>query len=158
MPGIGLEYRFPFVGTIGTSGTQTIEPIAQIIARPNETLIGKVPNEDAQSLVFEDTSLFEWNKFTGYDRAEGGVRANVGVQYTITGANDFYANVLFGQSYQVAGRNSFSQPDLVHTGLDSGLEFWELGLYRPLPDLSEHELLLRDPWAVRPERFRVEPA
>ena len=122
MPGIGLEYRFPFVGTIGTSGTQTIEPIAQIIARPNETLIGKVPNEDAQSLVFEDTSLFEWNKFTGYDRVEGGVRANVGVQYTITGADDFYANVLFGQSFQVAGRNSFSQPDLVNTGLDSGLD------------------------------------
>jgi LPS-assembly protein len=122
MPGIGLEYRFPFVGTIGTSGTQTLEPIAQIIARPNETLIGKVPNEDAQSLVFEDTSLFEWNKFSGYDRTEGGVRANVGVQYTITGADDFYANILFGQSYQVAGRNSFSQPDLVHTGLDSGLD------------------------------------
>ncbi|WP_246504926.1 LPS-assembly protein LptD [Microvirga antarctica] len=122
MPGVGLEYRFPFVGTIGTSGTQTLEPIAQIIARPNETLIGKVPNEDAQSLVFEDTSLFEWNKFTGYDRSEGGVRANVGLQYTVTGANDFYANVLFGQSYQVAGRNSFSKADFVNTGLDSGLD------------------------------------
>lgn len=122
MPAIGLEYRFPFVASLGTSGTQIIEPIAQIVARPNETRIGHLPNEDAQSLVFDDTSLFDWDKFSGYDRAEGGVRANVGVQYTVTGADGFYANVLFGQSYQVAGRNSFRQADLANVGLESGLD------------------------------------
>jgi len=122
MPAVGIEYRFPFVASIGTSGTQIIEPIAQIIARPNETRIGHLPNEDAQSLIFDDTSLFEWDKFSGYDRAEGGVRANLGLQYTVTGADGFYANVLFGQSYQVAGRNSFRQGDLANVGLDSGLE------------------------------------
>lgn len=122
MPAIGLEYRFPFVADLGTSGTQIIEPIAQIIARPNETRIGHLPNEDAQSLVFDDTSLFDWDKFSGYDRAEGGVRANVGIQYTVTGADGFYANALFGQSYQVAGRNSFRQGDLANVGLDSGLD------------------------------------
>lgn len=122
MPAIGLEYRFPFVASLGTSGTQIIEPIAQIIARPNETRIGHLPNEDAQSLVFDDTSLFDWDKFSGYDRAEGGVRANVGLQYTVTGADGFYANLLFGQSYQVAGRNSFRQGDLANVGLESGLD------------------------------------
>ena len=81
-----------------------------------------MPNEDAQSLVFDDTSLFEWNKFTGYDRAEGGVRANIGAQYTLTGANGFYTNALVGQSYHLAGRNSFEQGDLVNVGRDSGLE------------------------------------
>jgi LPS-assembly protein len=121
-PAIGLEYRYPFIASLGTSGQQILEPIAQVIARPNETRIGNLPNEDAQSLVFDDTSLFDWDKFSGYDRAEGGVRANLGVQYTITGANDFYANVLFGQSYQIAGRNSFRQADLANVGLDSGLE------------------------------------
>ncbi|WP_441998156.1 LPS-assembly protein LptD [Microvirga sp. 2TAF3] len=122
MPAVGLEYRFPFVASLGTSGTQTLEPIAQIIARPSETRIGRLPNEDAQSLIFEDTTLFDWDKFSGYDRAEGGTRANVGLQYTVTGANDFYANILFGQSYQVAGQNSFAKPDLVNTGLNSGLD------------------------------------
>ncbi|NIX77079.1 LPS-assembly protein LptD [Microvirga terricola] len=122
MPGIGLEYRFPFVADLGTSGTQTLEPIAQIIARPNETRIGRLPNEDAQSLIFDDTSLFNWDKFTGYDRAEGGLRANVGLQYTVTGADGFYANVLFGQSYQLAGLNSFRTSDLVNTGVESGLD------------------------------------
>jgi LPS-assembly protein len=121
-PAIGLEYRYPFIASLGTSGQQIVEPIAQIIARPNETRIGSLPNEDAQSLVFDDTSLFDWDKFSGYDRAEGGVRANLGVQYTVTGADNFYANVLFGQSYQIAGRNSFRQGDLANVGLDSGLD------------------------------------
>ncbi len=53
MPTVGLEYRYPFVG-IESWGTQTIEPIGQIIARPNETEIGKLPNEDSQSLIFDD--------------------------------------------------------------------------------------------------------
>ncbi|ANY80696.1 organic solvent tolerance protein [Microvirga ossetica] len=122
MPAVGVEYRFPFIGSIGTSGQQILEPIAQVIARPNETRVGRLPNEDAQSLVFDDTSLFDWDKFSGYDRVEGGVRANIGVQYTVTGADDFYANVLFGQSHQLAGRNSFRQPDLANVGLESGLD------------------------------------
>jgi LPS-assembly protein len=122
MPAVGVEYRYPFIASLGTSGKQILEPIAQVIARPNETGIGSLPNEDAQSLVFDDTSLFDWDKFSGYDRAEGGVRANLGVQYTVTGADDFYANVLFGQSYQIAGRNSFRQGDLANVGLDSGLD------------------------------------
>ncbi len=122
IPAVGLEYRYPFVADLGTSGRQVIEPIAQIIARPNETRIGNLPNEDAQSLIFDDTSLFDWDKFSGYDRAEGGVRANLGIQYTVTGADNFYASALFGQSYQVAGRNSYRQGDLANVGLDSGLE------------------------------------
>ena len=39
------------------------------------------PNEDSQSLVFDDTNLFEWDKFAGYDRQEGGTRANLGFLY-----------------------------------------------------------------------------
>ena len=58
---------------------------AQIVARPNETRIGRLPNEDAQSLVFDDTTLFNWDKFSGYDRVEGGVRGNIGGQYSFTG-------------------------------------------------------------------------
>ena len=81
MPTVGLEYRYPFI-SVQSWGTQTIEPIAQIIVRPNETSIGKLPNEDSQSLIFDDSNLFRVDKFAGWDRVEGGGRANVGVQYT----------------------------------------------------------------------------
>ncbi len=122
MPAVGMEYRFPLVASAGRWGSQVIEPIAQIIARPNETRVGRLPNEDAQSLVFDDSNLFNWDRFAGYDRTEGGVRANYGLQYTVAGGDGFYANAMIGQSVHLAGRNSFTQRDLVNTGGDSGLD------------------------------------
>lgn len=121
MPTIGLEYRFPFIA-VHSWGTQTLEPIAQIIARPNETSIGKVPNEDAQSLVFDDSNLFRVDKFSGWDRVEGGGRANYGLQYTAQVNGAGAVNMLFGQSYHLFGTNSFEVGDTTNTGLDSGLD------------------------------------
>jgi len=121
MPTVGLEYRYPFIGIQGW-GTQTIEPIAQLIVRPNEPAIGKLPNEDAQSLVFDDTNLFKVDKFSGWDRVEGGGRANAGLQYTAQFNRGGNFNVLFGQSYQLFGLNSFAVGDITNTGLGSGLD------------------------------------
>jgi LPS-assembly protein len=121
MPTVGLEYRYPFIST-QSWGTQTFEPIAQVIARPNETQIGRWPNEDAQSLVFDDSNLFRVDKFSGWDRVEGGGRANYGAQYTAQVNNAGFVNLLFGQSYALFGQNSFAQGDITNTGLDSGLD------------------------------------
>lgn len=121
MPAVGLEYRYPFISA-ETWGTQTIEPIAQVIIRPDETDIGKFPNEDAQSLIFDDTNLFEVSKYSGYDRVEGGGRANVGIQYTANFNNGGQINALFGQSYQLFGQNSYAYEDMANTGAESGLE------------------------------------
>jgi LPS-assembly protein len=121
MPAVGVEYRYPFVD-VQPWGTQTAEPIAQVIIRPNETQIGKFPNEDAQSLVFSDTNLFSVDKYSGYDRVEGGSRANVGFQYTAQINRAGSLNVLFGQSYSLFGQNSFEMGDITNTGLESGLD------------------------------------
>ena len=121
MPTVGLEYRYPFIGT-QSWGTQTVEPIAQIIVRPNEQAVGKLPNEDAQSLVYDDTNLFKVDKFSGWDRTEGGGRANAGLQYTAQANRGGFFNVLFGQSYQLFGQNSFAAGDVSNTGLNSGLD------------------------------------
>jgi LPS-assembly protein len=120
MPTVGLEYRYPFIN-VQPWGTTTIEPIAQVIIRPNESYAGKLPNEDAQSMVFDASNLFSVDKFSGYDRVEGGGRANVGVQATTQFDRGGSVNVLFGQSYQLFGLNSFAVADLTNTGLDSGL-------------------------------------
>lgn len=123
MPTIGVDYRYPFVATTG-SITHQFEPIVQLIVRPNETHIGEVPNEDAHSLVYDDANLFEIDKFSGYDRIEGGTRANAGVQYSLQTAEGLRASALFGQSYHLSGLNSFAQgaTDINGTGLDSGIE------------------------------------
>jgi len=121
MPTVGLEYRYPFI-SVQSWGTQTIEPIAQVIARPNEPQVGKWPNEDAQSLIFDDTNLFKVDKFSGWDRVEGGGRANYGITYTAQFNHGGAFNALFGQSYSLFGQNSFAQMAAANTGLDSGLD------------------------------------
>jgi len=123
MPAVGAEARWPFI-SVHSWGTQIVEPIGQIIVRPNETHIGEFPNEDAQSLVFDDTNLFSIDKYSGYDRVEGGTRANVGVQYTANIHRFGMINMLFGQSYHLAGKNSYAEydADVANTGAESGLE------------------------------------
>jgi LPS-assembly protein len=121
MPTVGVEYRYPFIN-VQSWGTQTFEPIAQVIVRPNETQAGKFPNEDAQSLIFDDSNLFRVDKFSGWDRVEGGGRTNYGAQYTMQFNQGGFINMLFGQSYQLFGANSFAMGGTTNTGLDSGLD------------------------------------
>ena len=121
MAAAGVTYRFPFVAR-QWGMTHVVEPIGQIITRPGEININRIPNEDAQSLVFDDTTLFEVNKFSGYDRVEGGTRANIGAKYSITGDGGASANVMFGQSFHLAGVNSFANGGAAGVGPQSGLD------------------------------------
>lgn len=121
MPAAGIEWSLPVMATVGQS-THVFEPMAQVIVRPNETMAGQLPNEDAQSLVWDDSLLFAKDKFSGYDRLEGGTRLNAGIHYLGTFSNGMSVDGVFGQSYQLAGANPFASPDLADTGKFSGLE------------------------------------
>jgi LPS-assembly protein len=115
----GATVSYPWVASTGAV-SHVIEPIGQIVAHNKSVRQDGLPVEDAKSLVFDDTNLFETSKFSGYDRLETGVRANVGMQYTFQGPVG-YARVLAGQSYHLSGRNAYDE-----TGTDfsavSGLE------------------------------------
>jgi LPS-assembly protein len=121
MPTVGLEYRYPFIN-VQPWGTTTVEPIAQVIIRPNESYAGKLPNEDSQSMTFDTSNLFSVDKFSGYDRVEGGGRANAGVQATTQFDHGGTVTAVFGQSYQLFGLNSFAVADATNTAIDSGLD------------------------------------
>ena len=125
----GIEYRYPFIASTG-SVTHVIEPIGQIIARPSS--VGDqqdIPNEDALSLVFDDTLLFDIDKFSGYDRIETGTRANVGVRYTAQFASGAYGRAVFGQSYQLAGSNEYDTEFYKTSGLATDTSDYVGGLY-----------------------------
>ncbi len=113
MPTLGLEYKWPFISLMEW-GAQTITPIAQVIASPGEVKAGRISNEDSQMVEFDDLSLFSHNKFDGLDRVEGGVRANLGFNYRVEHVSGGYAAFTFGESFHLAGRNSF--------GADTGLQ------------------------------------
>ena len=119
----GLEFRWPWLFA-GANSSHVLEPMAQLLVRPNEAY-GRtldIPNEDAQSFVFDAATLFERDKFSGFDRVEGGTRANLGMRYTGSFWSGWSANGIFGQSYHIAGDNPFASPDLVNVGAYSGLE------------------------------------
>jgi LPS-assembly protein len=105
-----------------------VAPTAQIIARPNSIDQFRTPDEDARSLIFDDTLLFDTDRFSGYDRLETGTRANVGVEYTLQTAAGLYARAVFGQSLHLAGDNPFEPPPgfdstgVNNFNLDSGLD------------------------------------
>ena len=122
----GAEYRYPFIATTG-SVAHVFEPIGQIIGRPDSVGIdqSEIPNEDAKSLVFDDTILFDIDKFSGYDRIETGTRANVGGRYTAQFANGAYIRAVAGESYQLAGQNPFD----INSGLGTRSSDYVTGLY-----------------------------
>lgn len=123
----GLEYRFPFVAhTQGAS--HVLEPIAQVVTRTDLDRKSQleVSNEDSRSLVFDDTLLFDTDKFSGYDRIETGTRANVGVQYTLQNYTGGYMRAVFGQSYHLDGDNAYA--------LDTSTEINRSGLQRDESD------------------------
>lgn len=121
MPAVGLEYRYPFIATFD-GGNQILEPVAQIVVRPDEQRIGELPNEDAQSIVFDTTTLFDLDKFSGFDRSEGGTRLNIGLNYKLQLDSGYYVSGHFGRSYHLAGENSYATPDILGATQDSGLE------------------------------------
>ena len=121
MPTLGFEARYPLLVQT-TNASHVIEPIAQLFIRPDiddPTL----PNEDAQSLVFDSTTLFQRDKFSGYDRIESGTRANVGLRYAGQFDSGLNIDAVFGQSFHLFGRNPYARrDDLINVGEASGLE------------------------------------
>lgn len=107
----GVTVAYPWIAN-GPDASHIIEPIGQIITRQASVTQRELPDEDARSLVFDDTNLFEVTKFSGYDRTEMGTRANVGVQYTFQSNNGGYARFLAGQSFHLAGDNVYKGPGL----------------------------------------------
>ncbi|MBM3544148.1 MAG: LPS-assembly protein LptD [Alphaproteobacteria bacterium] len=125
----GMEYRYPFIAYTRNIA-HVLEPIGQIIVRPNS--VGdqfEIPNEDALSLIYDDTILFDIDKFSGFDRIETGTRANVGARYTAQFAGGAYVRAVAGQSYQLAGQNPFDTAFYDTTGLETADSDYVTGIY-----------------------------
>ena len=106
LPSGSVDLRYPWVAAFGQS-QHVIAPVAQIVAATDETRRSDIGNEDSHSLSFDSNSLFLHDRFTGLDRYEGGTRANLGLQYSILGNSGKTLRASIGQSYHLAGKNSF---------------------------------------------------
>ena len=115
MPAVGVDWSLPVLIQTAHS-TNIIEPRAQLIVRPDEMMAGELPNNDAQSLVFDTSNLFDHDKFSGFDREEGGTRLNVGIHYNGTFDSGASVDATFGQSLHLAGTNSYAVTDISGVG------------------------------------------
>lgn len=120
-PIAALDIRYPLVAT-SPGMTHLVEPIAQIVYRGASSIMPGITNEDSQSAVFDDTNLFSYNRFTGMDRQETGLRLNVGGRYLASSDDGSYLELVAGQSFQLAGTNVFAVPNTMQVGVGSGLE------------------------------------
>ncbi len=105
----GVLAAYPWIAN-GNNASHVIEPIGQVIGRTAKVTQRHLPDEDAKSLVFDDTNLFDLDKTSGWDRIETGTRANVGMQYTFQAHSGGTARLLAGQSFHLSGDNIFNNP------------------------------------------------
>ena len=118
-PIAALDIRYPLLArTVGAA--HVIEPIAQLVYRDGEAVPG-ITNNDSQGFVFDDTNLFSFNRFSGADRQETGLRANVGGQFQTSFDNGGWLSGLMGQSFHLAGANGFNATDGSTAGIGSGM-------------------------------------
>lgn len=115
-PQLGLNWRFPFVKTTRSS-SQTIEPIINFVAGPNGGNPSDIPNEDSQAFEFDDTNIFELNRFEGTDRVTSGGRVDYGLKAALFDSDLGASQVFIGQSYQLWGNSAFDSG----SGLDTDL-------------------------------------
>ena len=100
-PAVGVELRWPLASR-GTGATHMLEPVAQLVWSPrrddgdDDGRTGggdrdgdgdadegdEVPNEDSTLAEFDEGNLFSFNRSPGWDRREGGLRANLGLTWT----------------------------------------------------------------------------
>jgi LPS-assembly protein len=119
-PIAAMDVRWPVIAVNGYD-THLFEPIAQIVYRGSSTTLTGITNDDAQSFVFDDTNLFSYNRFSGADRQETGLRANIGGRYLANFEDGSWLQLIGGQSYHLAGLNALGVPDTSQTGTSTGL-------------------------------------
>jgi len=66
------------------------------------------PNEDSIQVEFEETNLFSTNRFPGFDEKELGLRANVGVNYTIYNPSGWNFGSTVGRVFRKRNLGQFS--------------------------------------------------
>jgi LPS-assembly protein len=119
-PIAAVDVRMPLVAR-SNGVSQVIEPIGQLVYRASDVTAVGITNDNAQSFVFDDTNLFSYNRFSGTDRQETGLRANLGGHYQANFDNGNWLDLIGGESFQLAGPNAFAAADPTEVTTGQGL-------------------------------------
>jgi len=134
----GLDVSYPLIKR--TAGADVIlEPVAQLSVSTDPDLDPRIPNEDAQVVELDESSLFRMDRFPGYDLVEGGARFTAGGRATIRWTEGRSASLFVGRSHRFDEEDGFRVPLADHptrlydpTGLASETSDWVVqGTFSP---------------------------
>ncbi len=103
VPQAGLSWRYPLAGNFDIDNrrlTKYIEPVVFMVASPNVGRGSKIPNEDSQAFEFDESNLFSFKRFPGYDRIAGGHRIDYGVNMGLFDDQSRGGKFFIGQSWR----------------------------------------------------------
>ena len=117
-PILTFEARMP-MAKVTTSGVQhLLEPIVQAVFTSDTQK--DAPNEDSQTVDFDEGNLFSTSRFAGRDVRETGNRLNIGVNYTRVDPAGWNLGLTLGRVVRDADQNQFN----AGTGLDGSSSDW----------------------------------
>ncbi|MFV0322123.1 MAG: LPS-assembly protein LptD [Alphaproteobacteria bacterium] len=116
-PMVKGEFSYPLV-RYAPSNTITIEPVIQAVWSPdyNQDDYRYIPNEDSQTFELTASNLFTPNRFSGFDRDEGGLRFNYGLRGSLQLNNGGYSRFQIGQVWRPTYDGEFDENK--NSGLD----------------------------------------
>jgi LPS-assembly protein len=119
---VAAELRWPWTKTSAAGVAQVIEPVAQVVFSPGAS--SGIPNEDSVLTEFDEGNLFALSRFAGADAAEGGTRANIGLNYTRIDPAGVNYGVTLGRVIRLDDTDQFTQA----SGLSGQKSDWLAGL------------------------------
>ena len=97
-----------------------VEPTVSVNLAPTWGNTRKIPNEDSSDFEFDETNLFEPDRFAGLDRIDTGSRVAYGLRFSSYGPRATEFSGVFGQSYSFT-ENEYIPPEFGRAGQSLGL-------------------------------------
>lgn len=119
-PIAALDIRYPLMARVA-GATTVIEPITQFVYRDGPVVPG-ITNDDSQNVLLTTGNLFSFNRFSGADRQETGLRANVGLALNTSFDDGGWLAASIGQSHLLAGVNAYTVSDGSTAGIGTSLD------------------------------------
>ena len=102
----GFTASWPLIRDAGSSSI-ILEPIIQALVSPNQKPDRNIPNEDSVAFEFDDTTLFEPDRFPGFDLYESGARFNIGARANFLW-DTHTASLTVGRTYRTEADPAFT--------------------------------------------------
>jgi len=127
VPQAGLDMRLPLAKAT-PDASHFLEFGGQFIVAPVGLNDSDIPNEDSVLVEFDETAIFDVNRFPGVDRVETGSRVNLGVRYARTGVTDRWRlGASAGRVLRLADQTDFSENSGLADRLSDWVGAWSVG-------------------------------